>query len=76
MQADNVNFYLLESLQESSSIEVDWGRVDYINENWNEFTEREYYDLIQHLKDNELDPITQGRNYNQTDIKNHLKKLR
>jgi len=76
MQADNVNFYLLESLQESSSIELNWGRVEYINENWNEFTEQEYYDLIQHLKDNELDPITQGRNYNQTDIKNHLKKLR
>lgn len=76
MQSDNVNFYLLQSLEQSSSLEVDWGRVDYINENWNEFTEQEYYDLIQHLKDNELDPITQGRNYNQTDIKNHLKKLR
>lgn len=75
MQSDNVNFYLLESLESSSSLEVDWSRVDYINENWNEFTEIEYYDLIGKLKDNELDPITQGRNYNQTDIRNHLNKL-
>ena len=76
MQSDNVNFYLLESLETSSSVDVDWGRVDYINENWNEFTEHEYYDLIEHLKDNELDPITQCRNYNMGDIKRHLKKLR
>jgi hypothetical protein len=76
MQSYNVNFYLIESLEECSSLDVDWTRLDYINENWNEFTEMEYYDLIQKLKDNELDPVTQGRNYNQTDIRNHLKKLK
>ena len=76
MQSDNVNFYLIESLEQCSSLDVDWTRLDYINENWNEFTEMEYYDLIEKLKDNELDPITHGRNYNQTDIKNHLNKLK
>lgn len=73
---DNVNFYLIESLESASSIEVDWGRLDFINENWNEFTELEYYAIIQELKDNELDPVTHGRNFNQTDIRKHLNKLK
>lgn len=71
-----VDFYLLEKLESTSSIEVDWGRVDYINENWNEFTEMEYYNFIEKLKQAELDPVTSGQNYNMSDIKKHLKKLR
>lgn len=57
-------------------MEVDWGRMDYINENWNEFTEMEYYDFIDKLKRSELDPVTSGQNYNQTDIRKHLNKLK
>ena len=71
-----VDFYLLERLEGLSSIEVDWGRMDYINENWNEFTEMEYYSMIDKLKESELDPVTSGLNYNQTDILKHLKKLK
>lgn len=70
-----VDFYLIERLENMSSIEVDWGRMDYINENWNEFTEIEYYSIIEKLRQTEVDPITSGLNYNQTDILNHLKKL-
>lgn len=71
-----VDFYLLEKLESTSSIEVDWGRMDYINENWNEFTEMEYYNFIEKLKQSELDPVTSGQNYNQTDIRKHLNKLK
>lgn len=71
-----VDFYLLERLESTSSIEVDWGRMDYINENWNEFTEMEYYNFIEKLKQSELDPVTSGQNYNQTDIRKHLNKLK
>jgi len=71
-----VDFYLLERLESTSSMEVDWGRMDFLNENWNEFTELEYYSYIDKLKESELDPVTSGQNYNQTDILKHLKKLK
>ena len=71
-----VDFYYIERLAEMAGLEPDWNRLDYINENWNEFTEIEYYFIIEKLKESELDPVTMGFNYNQTDIKNHLKKLR
>ena len=71
-----VDFYYIEKLDGLSSMEVDWGRLDYINENWNEFTELEYYSIIGKLKDNELDPITSGQNYGTRDIQKKLKNLR
>ena len=71
-----VDFYYIERLADMAGIEVDWGRLDYINENWNEFTESEYYNLVNKLRENEQDPVTSGMNYNQTDILKHLKKLK
>ena len=59
-----------------STIEVDWNRIEYIDTNWDEFTKLEYYSIIEKLKESQLDPITSGQNYNQTDILTHLKKLR
>lgn len=71
-----VDFYMIERLQRTSAVVIDWDRLEFINENWNEFTEQEYYRLIDYLKDNQMDAITSGFNYNQTDIRKHLKKLR
>lgn len=44
--------------------------------NNNEFADSEKDKIIESLYNNQLDPITHGSGYNQTDIKNHLKKLR
>lgn len=71
-----VDFYYIEKLESISSIEVDWDRLDYIDQNWNEFTETEYYSIIDKLKDNELDPISSGQNYSTRDIQKKLKNLR
>lgn len=35
----------------------------------------DYYALYFYLKNNQTDPITSGRNYSQTDIKQHLTKI-
>jgi flagellar motor switch protein FliG len=40
-----------------------------------EFEQAEYWLITEELKQNTLDPITHGGNYNQTDILNHLRKL-
>lgn len=41
----------------------------------NDFAEEEYYLIIESLQNNQLDPITYGFNYNQTDIRRKLKQL-
>lgn len=41
-----------------------------------EFSLFEFESIMQDLKDNQLDPLTHGTNYNQTDIKYHLKRLK
>jgi len=70
----------IEKLASSSSIDVDFKRLMYMEQTADIFNEDEYneeiYRLIEYLVNNQLDPITHGRGYNQTDIKNHLKKLR
>lgn len=49
---------------------------DTWNDNVDEFYKLELDNIIRTLLDNQLDPITHGRGYQQTDILNHLKKLR
>lgn len=46
-----------------------------IRSNMKGFTEEDGYITIQYLVDNMPDPITSGRNYSQTDIINHIKKI-
>ena len=36
----------------------------------------DYRECLQYLLDNQTDPILSGRNYSQTDIMKHLKKLK
>ena len=50
-------------------------RIIFIETNWNEFTELEYYQIVNNLKLNQLDPIAYGLNYNQTALKKHLSKI-
>lgn len=47
-----------------------------IDSDWNEFTETEYFRLVKELNDSQLDKISNGFSYNQTEILKHLKKLR
>ena len=49
---------------------------DTLNDDVEEFYKLEIDSIILSLLQNQLDPITHGRGYNQTDILNHLKKLR
>jgi hypothetical protein len=71
-----VDYVYIDKLMTLSTIEIDWYRIDYIDNNWNEFTELEYWTIISKLKESQLDPITSGQNYNQTDILNHIRKLK
>lgn len=48
-------------------------RLVFIDNNWNEFTEEEYYITVRKLLEERLEPITNGFYYNQTDIKNLIK---
>lgn len=50
-------------------------RVVFIENNWNEFTELEYYSIIKELKNNQLDKIAFGLNYQANHITKHLKQL-
>ena len=71
-----VDYPYIEKLASLSTIDVDWHRLDFIDNNWNEFTELEYYNIKDKLISSQLDPILSGQNYNQTDIRKHLNKLR
>lgn len=51
-------------------------RVVFIESNWNEFTELEYYSIIKELQDNQLDKIAFGLNYQANHITKHLKHLK
>jgi len=51
-------------------------RLTTLDTNWNEFAEIEYYDIIKDLQNSQLDLISNGFSYNQTEILRHLKKLR
>lgn len=73
-----VNWTYCERLIQGSSIDTSaiLNRLYYIESNWNEFTEIEYYDLLEILRDSQLDPILSGSNYIQKDIIKHLQKTR
>lgn len=71
-----VDYPYIEKLLSLATIDIDWDRIEYIDKNWNEFTEIEYYAIISNLKQSQLDPITSGQNYNQTDILKHINKLK
>ena len=71
-----VDFNYILKLERNSSVDADWIRLLYINDNWNEFTELEYYGIIDKLKQNELDPIASGLNYGTRDIQKKLNKLK
>ena len=51
-------------------------RLTTLDTYWNEFAELEYYEIIQDLQNSQLDLISNGFSYNQTEIRKHLKKLR
>lgn len=51
-------------------------RIIEIETDWNEFTEQEYYMIIEDLKNSQIDKISNGLSYNMTEIQRHLKKLR
>lgn len=61
----------IQSLLKTSSI--DCQRVQMIERELYELTEEEGYEMINGLKDLQLDPINYGSRYTQTDIKNKLK---
>ena len=71
-----VNWNAIEKLSRLSTYRIDYDRLEYLEENENEFTQAEYWVIIERLKENILDPITSGMNYYQSDILKHLKKLR
>lgn len=74
-----VNWNYIERLLLSSSDPLKHEireRLIWIDSNWSEFAEVEYYDLISRLIDTQLDPITSGLNYLQKDIVKHLNKLK
>lgn len=48
-------------------------RVIYIETNWNEFTQAEYWEIIKDLENNQLDRIAFGLNYKMGDILKHIK---
>ena len=51
-------------------------RLYYLEGQDNEFAIDEFNRIYKEILDNQHDPIVNGTNYNQTDIQNHLKKLR
>lgn len=71
-----VDWYLIDKLSAMSSYKPDTDRLIYLEDNWGEFEEAEYWGVVQKLKDNQLDPIVHALNYGQKDIMRHLKKLR
>ena len=74
-----VNWNYCERLLKSSSDpdnEEIRDRLIYIDTNWNEFTELEYYEIVKDLVENQQDPIISGHSYGQKDIVKHLRKLR
>lgn len=73
-----VNWTYCERLIANSSLDTELirDRLIYIETNWNEFTEVEYYDTLEVLRNSQIDPILSGLNYNQTDIVKHLQKTR
>lgn len=81
VQIDNEDYIIsdqfagyLESLVETSSFSVEKQR-DVIKEIYSGLTTSRAEKLKQELMLSQIDPVTQGGSYNQTDIKNHLAKL-
>lgn len=76
-----VNFWAIEKLIESTCWEKDrrekvLNRFCELEKQDNEFAQAEHDDLIRELEESQMDPLTHGGNYNQTDILKHLKKLK
>jgi len=81
-----IDWYYIEKLMQSCSLnpdvlEASENRLLVLEsliefEDDNEYYINEVYTIINKIRDNQLDPITHGTNYNQTAILKHLKKLR
>ena len=71
-----IDWYYLEKISGKSSYKPNINRLIEMENNWNEFTEIEYREILRKTRENIIDPIPNGMNYNQTDIRRHLKKLR
>lgn len=70
--SDNQREYLY-SLLDTSSISEE--RRAFYDSEIEACTVKEYYGLLLILQNNQPDPIACGRNYSQTDIKQHLSKI-
>lgn len=66
MNGSNLTNFEMEEIKE---------RLFVIDSNWNEFNEMEYYVILDMLKLSQVDKISNGMNYSQTEIINHLRKL-
>lgn len=67
---------LLRCSLEEHRIEAIKDRLMKLEGKEDEFSISEVYDILNEIRDNQFDPIVNGVNYNQSDIMNHLKKLR
>ena len=63
----------IQSLLQTSSLSDE--RVALIENEITNLTEDEGYEMINGLREFQLDPITHGARYTQTDIKNKLKHI-
>jgi phage RecT family recombinase len=78
VEVDNTDFMIsdgqvnyIESLIQTSSF--DERQRQWLEMEVSTMTAKRASEVIEQLKNNQLDPITQGKAYNQTDISNHLK---
>jgi recombinational DNA repair protein RecT len=72
--SDDQRYYLL-NLLESTMLESEVAKM-LEHKIKGELSLSEFNSIKKQLTENQLDPITAGGNYNQTDIKNHLAKLK
>ena len=77
----NLDWFNLERLINASSYSdkmksktID--RLIAIDGKEDEFSISEYHTIVKGLRDNQLDPVVHCMNYSQTDIINHLNKLK
>jgi len=73
-EADYQTHNYIESLLLGSSLPEAREREIYHNLQIGGFTNIEAMEVIEYLKKNQVDPISSGHNYNQTDIKRKLSK--
>lgn len=71
-----VEMLLGYSCKQFSELDRIRNRITEIDTDWNEFTEQEYYMILEDLRNSQIDKISNGLSYNQTEIRNHLRKLK